>query len=540
MQAKSNEEWIWWKHGVIYEIFPKSFYDSNADGTGDIPGIIQKLDYLSSLGIDAIWLTPVYKSPMHDFGYDVSNYREIDPAFGTLNDFKILLNKAHSRNIRIIMDMVMNHTSHLHSWFVESRSSLNNPKRNWYIWKDGIKNKPPNNWLSSWGGSAWEWDETTGQYYFHSCLKEQPDLNWHNPELVDAFFEEIRFWLEMGVDGFRLDVINWIIKDKKFRNNPLVSHIFRIQKHLYDRNRSRSHKIVKKFRRMLDEYDNRMAVGEVFSLPPGDTKLSASYLGAGDELNLAFDFSLMYRPWNARLIYQCIKKWYRLMPEKGWPCFVLSSHDYPRTVSRFGVFNRADRYKRAKVAAVLLLSLKGTPFLYYGEEIGMRNVNLKRNEISDPLGRRFWPFYKGRQPARAPMQWSPESNAGFTTAPLTWMKLNNDYRKINVQSQLEDRDSLFNLYRNLIGIRKNCPALYSGNFEPVKKGKAGVLAFYRLHDDKEKVFVVLNFTSGTKIIHVKNKDYWKVMISTHRTKDASLIIHELILAPYEATILRQI
>ena len=319
---ENTNEWVWWKHGVIYEIFPKSFYDSNNDGVGDIQGIILKLDYLSSIGVDAIWLTPIYESPMFDFGYDVSNYREIDPVFGTLNDFKTLLEEAHKRNIYVILDMVLNHTSHLHSWFLESKSSIDNPKRDWYIWKEGVKNKPPNNWLSSWGGSAWEKDEATGQYYFHSCMKEQPDLNWRNKEVVEAVFDEVRYWLDMGVDGFRLDVINWIVKDKRFRDNPSYSRILNIQRHLFDRNRKGAHRIARKFRLMLDEYDDRMAVGEVFSFPPGNPKRYASYLGKGDELNLAFDFSLMYRTWNAASFYKSIKKWYKLVAGKGWPSIV--------------------------------------------------------------------------------------------------------------------------------------------------------------------------------------------------------------------------
>ena len=531
-----SKEWFWWKHGVIYEIFPKSFYDSNADGTGDIQGIIQKLAYLSSLGVDAIWLTPIYESPMFDFGYDVSNYRKIDPVFGTLNDFKTLMLEANKLNIRIIMDMVLNHTSHLHPWFIESKSSLDNPKRDWYIWKEGVKNKPPNNWLSSWGGSAWEKDETTGHYYFHSCMKEQPDLNWRNKELIEAVFEEVRYWLDMGVDGFRLDVINWIIKDKHLRNNPSYSRLLNIQRHLFDRNRKGAHRIARKFRLMLDEYEDRMAVGEVFSFPPGNPKLSASYLGKGDELNLAFDFSLMYRTWNASSFYKCIKKWYKLVADKGWPSIVLSSHDYPRSIGRFAILNKRDRFKRAKVAAVLQLTLKGTPFIYYGEEIGMTNVYMKPSEISDPLGKKFWPIYKGRQPARAPMQWTAEKNGGFTTAADTWMKMNADYKKINVETQLNDDKSLLNLYKDLIEIRKNTPALYSGEFEAVKKGKTGVLAYYRLHYFSANVFVALNFTSSIKTIRVKNTDNWKILLSTHRKKEDTTTINELKLAPYEASV----
>lgn len=532
-----NNDWIWWKHGVIYQIYPRSFFDANNDGIGDIPGIIKKLGYLQELGIDAVWLSPINTSPMYDFGYDICSYRDIDPVFGTENDFKKLLREAHNRGIRIIMDLVMNHTSHLHPWFQASRISRKNPKRNWYIWRDGKNGLPPNNWRSAFGGSAWKWDEMTCQYYLHSFLEEQPDLNWRCEEMKRAMFDEIRHWLDMGVDGFRLDVVNWLLKDKYFRNNPLRFGTAFFQRHKYDRNRKSTHKLLREFRDMLNEYGHRMAVGEVFTLPPGNPELSARHLGNGDnELHLAFDFSLMYRFWNARQYYKCIKRWYNSIPENGWPCNVLSNHDQPRGVTRYGGNDVA--LKRARVAAVLLLTLMGTPFIYYGEEIGMKNHKINRKELCDPLGKRYWPFYPGRDPARTPMQWSADKNAGFT-AGNAWLPINVDYKKVNVKNQAADRYSLLNFYKDLISIRKNKKSLHMGEWIPVYKGYKGILAYFREYK-KEKTFIALNFSGKEKRLHLHERAQWKVLLSTHRAVNRHFTDLNFSLSPYEATLVERI
>ncbi len=531
---KQNKNLIWWKHGVIYQIYPRSFYDSNGDGLGDISGITMKLDYLVDLGIDAIWMSPVNTSPMHDFGYDILDYRDIDPVFGTMKDFLRLLNKAHKKNIRIIMDMVMNHTSHLHPWFIESASSLNNPKRDWYIWADGKKGKPPNNWRSTFGGSAWEWDEKTGHYYLHSFLKEQPDVNWRNNDLKEAMFDIIRYWLDIGVDGFRLDVVNWFVKDKHLRSNPfsLIPHYFR--KIRYDRNRNSAHKIFKDLRILLNRLPDRMMVGEVFSLPPGDPRLSATYLGDGtDELHMAFDFSMMYRFWSSRQIYKCVSKWYSHIPENGWPCNVLSNHDQPRSITRFGGGN--DSKKRARVAAALLLTLRGTPYIYYGEEIGMKNIKLRKKDIMDPLGKHYWPLFSGRDPSRSPMQWSDEVNAGFTRGNV-WLPLCDDYKKTNVKTESGDNYSLLNFYRMLIKLRKENKALHMGTWQPVIKGHDGVIAYFREYEN-ERLFVVLNFSAKWKKVNSHTRGQWKVLFSTHRFIHEHFIELSMVLAPYEATII---
>ncbi len=533
MNQKETNEWVWWKHGVIYHIYPRSFCDSNDDGIGDINGIICKLDYLKQLGVDAIWLSPIYKSPNIDFGYDVSDYRAINPEYGDLEDFKNLLEIAHSKNIKIIMDMIMNHTSNQHPWFIESSSSLDNSKRDWYIWKSDKKRKVPNNWKSSFGNSAWQFDAKTKEYYLHSFFKEQPDLNWRNKEMLKAFFEEIKFWLEMGVDGFRLDVINMIIKDKKYRNNPLNINIPFLQEHKYSRNRKKSLEIVKKLRKLVDKYNDKVLIGEIYVMPPGNAELSARYLADGEKgIHLAFDFSLMFQKWNAYNYYQCIKKWIKSIPNNGWLCNVLSNHDLKRSINRNPL--RTNQIEKAKIEAVLLLTLKGTPFIYYGEEIGMKNTIISYQNIKDPLGKRFWPLYNGRDGSRTPMQWNSDTFAGFSKVK-PWLPVNKNYKKINVLNQKNDENSLFNLYLKLIKLRKKYPSLYKGGFIPFKKGKKGFLVFTKYFDD-EKLTIALNFTSKKKSIKLEEKKKWEILLSTHSVKEGILFDKQLIIAPYEAII----
>jgi len=531
----NNGKYMWWKHGVIYHIYPLSFYDSNDDGKGDIPGIIEKLDYLSELGIDAIWLSPVYTSPMVDFGYDVSNYREIDPVFGTINDFQKLLCEAHSRNIRVIMDMIMNHTSHLHPWFLESKSSkYYNPKRNWYIWQSPKKGRKPNRWKSAFGGSAWEYDKSTKQYYLHTFLKEQPDLNWWNTSMRKAFFDDIEFWLKLGVDGFRFDAINMIVKDKKLRNNPLFFDYFNYKKKLATRNQPGSYSIIKLLRKLLDKYENKVGVGEIYSLPPGNSKASASYLGNGnDSLHLTFDFSLIFRWWNARSYYKCIQNWYDHIPDKGWPSIVLSNHDLYRSINRFGI--GLHKKEKAKVAAVLLFTLRGTPFIYYGEELGMKNTKIAKSSIKDPVGKRYWPFYSGRDKARTPMQWNDQQNAGFTN-DKPWLPINKDFIENNIEKQKDNKDSLFNIYKALIYLRKIHKPLNAGDWKPLIYGSKGVLAYSREFEN-ETIIVVLNFTSARKKINLKTNEELRILFSTHRNKSDEIQLENLQILPFEATLI---
>ena len=533
MHQKKNDDWIWWKHGVIYHIYPRSFCDSNDDGIGDINGIICKLDYLKQLGVDAIWLSPIYKSPNIDFGYDVSDYRAINPEYGNLEDFKNLIEIAHSKNIKIIMDMIMNHTSNQHPWFIESSSSSDNPKRDWYIWKSDKKGKVPNNWKSSFGNSAWQFDVKTKEYYLHSFFKEQPDLNWRNKEMLKAFFKEIKFWLEMGVDGFRLDVINMIIKDKKYRNNPLNINIPFLQEHKYSRNRPKSHQIVKKLRKLVDKYNDKVLIGEIYVMPPGNAELSASYLSDGENgIHLAFDFSMIFQKWNAGNIYKCIKKWNASISEDGWLCNVLSNHDLKRSINR--TFFRLHQIEKAKIEAVLLLTLKGTPFVYYGEEIGMKNTQIPYQHIKDPLGKRFWPLYNGRDGARTPMQWNNDVFAGFSSV-TPWLPVNKDYKETNVFNQAKDPHSIFNLYHKLIQLRKEYPSLAKGNFIPVEKGKEGILVYSRTYED-ETLTIVLNFTSRKRNIKLKGNGKYEILFSTNNLNEDNSANNEIAISPYEARI----
>jgi len=535
MGEHEKENWAWWKHGVIYHIYTKSFYDSNGDGIGDIQGIIEKLDYIASLGVDAIWLSPIYKSPMHDNGYDVSDYRNIDSVFGSIADFKQLIFESHARDIRVIMDMIMNHTSIEHPWFKESRSSKSNPKRNWYIWKEGKNGRLPNNWKSAFGGSGWELDENTGEYYLHSFLKEQPDLNWRSKGLRKAFFKEIKHWLDMGVDGFRLDAINVIGKDKYFRDNPGFLGLFNLGNKLLSRNAPRSHKIVRKLRELIDTYDDKMIVGEIFTPPPGNPKVAASYLGNGkNQLHMAFDFSLIFQRWNAQHYYQAIENWYNQIPKKGWPSFVFSNHDLLRSKNRLGV----GKYKeeKAKITAILLLTLRGTPFIYYGEELGMENIKLAKSDIVDPLGKKYWPLFAGRDMARSPMQWTDDRYAGFSTEQ-PWLPVHRNFETVNLKILESENDSILNLYKKLIALRKEYPSLSMGEWKPMVKGENGLISYYRIYKNR-KIQVILNFTAQKKAYINGKEVFWKILLSTKRDKQKDVDFDDFEILPYEGIILK--
>jgi len=529
---------LWWKHGVMYQIYPRSFFDSNNDGTGDIPGITSKLDYLHDLGIEGIWLSPINISPMFDFGYDISNYEEIDPVFGTLKDFETLLSESHKRGIRIILDLVMNHTSHLHPWFKESSSSRNNPKHDWYIWKDPVDNKPPNNWMAAFGGRAWEFDEKSGQYYLHLFLKEQPDVNWRNSELKKAMFNMIKFWLDKGVDGFRLDVCNFFVKDNLFRSNPFgigpnAPRPYDLQKHIYDRDQNETHDILKEFRSILDGYEKRMSVGEIaVENPGGDQEIAAGFYGNGDdELHLVFDFSHMNSTWGADVFLKRIKDWLKRIPGDGWPCHVFNNHDQFRSFSRYK--KGAETIPRAKVIAAMLMTLKGTPFIYYGEELGMKNGKIPRKKLHDPVGVKYWPLHPGRDPERTPMQWSAKSNAGFSNAE-PWLPVNDDYKIINVEVQLEDKNSILVFYKNLIKLRKSCSPLERGDWTEVNQPDKNVLAYKRTEDGHE-MFIALNFSNEPAQVFTGN-GVLETALSTHRFDSSIIKTKEFSMMPYEASI----
>lgn len=531
MNIPKNSKFSWWKHGVFYHIYPRSFYDSNNDGIGDIQGIIQKLDYLSELGINAIWLSPIYESPQVDFGYDVSDYRKIDASFGNFNDFRTLLKRAHKKGIKVILDMILNHTSDKHPWFIESKSSIDNHKRDWYIWKKGEGKKHPNNWKSAFAKKAWEYDTQTKSYYYHSFFKEQPDLNWRNPQLKEAMFNEIRFWLEMGVDGFRLDVINYIAKDKKFRNNPWFIGQLLFSRNVYTRNRPKSIKIIKELRSLLEEYPDKMYVGEIYSLPPGNPKLSARYLGNGSNaLHLAFDFTLIYSKWKAAKYGRKLEEMYSHIPKKAWPCHVLSNHDITRYSSK--AFLKKNRIAKAKVRAVMMLTLRGTPFIYYGEEIGMENVRVPKKQLQDLLGKMYWPFYKGRDRARTPMQWDTSLFAGFSKSK-PWLPVDKKDRLFNVNSQVNKSDSILTVYQDLLALRLQNKSLHKGTWTLINSENKNVLAYKRIFK-KQEIQVYLNFTSRKQ--NITTNINGTILFTTHKQNLG--INGQLILAAYEAVLIK--
>ncbi len=514
------KDFLWWRDGVIYQVYPRSFVDTNGDGFGDLPGIIDRLDYLSDLGVDAIWLSPVYPSPDKDFGYDISDYLAIDPRYGTMADFDRLVSEAHQRGIRVVMDMVLNHTSDEHPWFKESRSSRDNPWRDWYIWRDPRRNgKFPNNWHSTLGGRAWDFDEKTGQYYLHLFTPEQPDLNWRNPQVRKKQLDAFRFWLGHDVDGFRMDVFNAYFKHPDLPDNPpkLGLRAFDRQRHIYDIDQPEMVPFLQELRRLLDSYPERYAVGETFFATPAKT---LTYCGP-DKLHAAFSFDFtihdLFYPWFPLWIMRRIKlREAALKPAGIWPTNVLSNHDIPRAACRYC---RGEDDSQAKISMALLLTLRGTPFMYYGEEIGMRNIDLHRNEIHDPVGKRYWPIYRGRDAARSPMQWNTGINAGFSTGK-PWLHIHPDYLERNVAVQQADPSSLLNFTRNLIALRKQYPALYRGDLFPIK-GHNGLLAYMRF-TESQSILVVMNYSSRRKALKLPSGLWEELLSDTPETFRASV------------------
>jgi alpha-glucosidase len=490
----------WWQSAVVYQIYPWSFQDSNGDGIGDLPGIISRLDYLKgtpdSLGIDAIWLSPLYPSPMHDFGYDVMDYCNIDPRFGTLADFDRLVAEAHRRSLRVVMDLVLNHTSEQHPWFIESRSSRSSSKRHWYYWADGKTGcRPPNNWAARFGGPAWTRDPHTGQYYLHSFLPEQPDLNWTNPAVRDALFDVVCFWLQRGVDGFRLDAINWLGKDTTWPDNPrrLAWRSYYRQEHRYDRDQPQAHESLRALRAAIKDRPDTLLVGEASSDTPGGP---ATFYGTGsDELHKVFDFRLLRSPWRADRFRRLILESDQAVPRGGWPPIVFSNHDQSRHIDRYG--KGGDPVRRARTAALLLFTLRGTPFLYYGEGLGLLDGRLHRSELRDPYTIRYWPWKKGRDPARTPMPWDDTPQAGFTTG-RPWLPLSREWRQTNVAREQQDAGSMLSLYKRLIRLKKGSQALTAGIYEPVDAGPKECLLYQRVFQAEahaEAMLIAVNFSA---------------------------------------------
>ncbi|MCG8454610.1 MAG: alpha-glucosidase [Spirochaetales bacterium] len=537
-----TDDWLWWKHGVLYQIYPRSFADGNGDGIGDLQGLVQKLDYLQELGVDGLWLSPIHPSPMKDFGYDISNYHDIDPVFGDIDLFKQFVEEAHQRNLRIIMDMVFNHTSDQHPWFQESRSSHKNPKRDWYIWHPGKKGKLPNNWRGAFGGPAWTWDEKTQEYYLHLFLPEQPDVNWRNPEVRDALFGVLNHWMELGVDGFRFDVINYIVKDEQFRNNPYRWHLgvprrHDQQDHRFDRCQPESHTFLKEMRKVLDAYPQRMSVGEVFPNEGRiDQKASAAYLGDGsDELHMVFDFSANFAPFKASAFAKILKGQYASIPPHGWPVHVFSNHDQSRMPTRLAGGNE----HKTKLLLTLLLSQRGTPFLYYGDELGMVDGKVPRNQMHDPVGLKYWPLYPGRDRSRTPMPWDSSPHAGFSSTQ-PWLPLHPAHRHQSVAIQEHQENSILSHTKLLIQLRRQRSSLNRGDWTLLTSSH-DVLAYKRTYQG-EQTLVFLNFSKQRKMCtalqELENSETWIILYSSLPERTSiSLTQRQGFLDSYEALLL---
>ena len=518
---------LWWRDGIIYQIYPRSFADSNDDGIGDLTGITSKLDYLQDLGIDAIWLSPIFPSPDVDYGYDVADYTAIDPKFGTMADFDSLLKHAHDRDIHVILDLVLNHTSDQHPWFVESKQSKNNPYHDWYMWHDPKPNgDPPNNWQAIFGGSGWEYDTYLDQYYYHMFYKEQPDLNWRNPKVRQAMLDVFRFWLEKGVDGFRLDVFNMYFKDEALRENPpkIGLRAFDRQKHIYDNSQPEMFPLLREIREILDQYPQSYAVGETFLAEPHRT---AGYCGE-NKLHAAFNFDFSKNRWHPKRFKESAKNWYQALPENAWPNNFLSNHDTPRAATRYCI---GEDDRRAKVAMAMLLTLKGTPYIYYGEEIGLRDIPIHRKaDVKDPIGKTFWPLHKGRDGCRAPMQWNNNTNAGFSGVD-PWLPVHSNYHGRNVDQQAFDEESLLNFTKKIIKIRRTELALQRGEFIPFTNDPHRLFTFQRAYQE-DLLIVCLNFTSYQPEVSLPPGKWVSL---SHPEKSISPI---LALKPYEVEILK--
>ena len=499
-----ENHYVWWRDGVIYQIYPRSFADGNQDGIGDLIGITSKLDYLLELGCDAIWLSPIYPSPDVDFGYDISDYKGIHPQFGTMADFDRLVAEAHKRKIHVILDMVLNHTSDQHPWFSESRKSKDNPYRDWYLWQ-----KNPNNWQSWFGGNGWELEDTTNEFYFHMFYKEQPDVNWHNPEVKNAMLDVLKFWLDKDVDGFRFDVYNVYFKNAEFTDNQSKMGIrgFDRFEHVNDFNQPELLPLLAEFRALTDSYPERFMVGETFY---SGAEIAARYCGA-NKLHETFNFEFLNCRWRPKEFLQSIQKWENSLSADAHPNYVLNNHDNPRSATRYG---QGEDDERLKVGAGLLLTLRGTPFVYYGEEIGMRDIKICRDQIKDPVGKRYWPFYTGRDGCRAPMQWDSSKNAGFSRK-RPWLPVHPNYMERNVMTQREDPNSLFHFYRKLLKLRREEVALRVGIFLPLTFEPRSILAYLRQFEN-DSILVAMNF--GWRPLRfflgsTLNDARWRVLIS---------------------------
>jgi alpha-glucosidase len=533
----------WWRHGIIYQIYPRSFADSDGDGTGDLQGIVDRLDYLTDLGVDAIWLSPIYPSPGLDVGYDVSDHMTVDPLFGTDADFDRLVAEAHRRGVRVILDLVMNHTSDQHAWFQASRASRDGPYADWYLWRDpggwdaDGRPRPPNNWLSWFGGSAWQWDEPRQQFYMHTFLVEQPELNWRNPDVERAQFDMVRRWLDRGVDGFRLDVFNAFLKHPELLANPEIegATLWARQLHLYDRDQPDFPDLIARFRDIIDEVPGRMSVGELFA---SEAERAVTLT---TERHMVFDWALLAAPWSAEVYGDAIWLREKMFGDDRWLANVLSNHDQSRHATRLAeTAHIADTDAVARAAAVVLLTIRGTPFLYYGEELGLRDVAIPADEIIDPPARRalvdpdfeWW----NRDQCRSPMPWAAAIGHGFTTG-RPWLRFGEDAATRNVEGQRADAGSVLSTYRRLISLRRSHQALRSGTLRLVQTDTPDILAWHR-DAASERMLVVVNFADAARDTEVASDGHYGAVGGSHLDPGEPGGDGVLHLRPLEAVVLR--
>jgi len=495
----------WWRGGVIYQIYPRSFVDSNGDGIGDLAGITEKLDYVASLGVDGIWLSPFFKSPMKDFGYDVSDYCDVDPMFGSMADFKALVARAHQLGLKVMIDQVLSHCSDQHPWFVESQASRDNPKADWFIWADAQHDgTPPNNWLSIFGGSAWQWSAQRNQYFMHNFLSSQPDLNFHNPQVQAAMLDAVKFWLDLGVDGYRLDTVNFYFHDRQLRNNPgrgkptgedpaiNADNPYGWQRHLHDKSQPENLEFLRRLRALLDQYPDTTMVGEIGD----DDGLArvAEYTQGEDKLHMAYCFDLLGTRYAADFLHGVIQR-FEALAQGGWPCWALSNHDVVRWATRWGGADANPAFLR--LAAAMQMSLRGSTCIYQGDELGLPEAELAFEDLKDPYGITMWPKFKGRDGCRVPMPWRHQAkDLGFSSAPgphaPAWLPVYEPYRNLAVDAQQLQADSLLNFYRTLLHWRKTQPALIAGDMTLLPCDPQ-VLAYVRA-SDRERVLCVFNFS----------------------------------------------
>jgi alpha-glucosidase len=534
----------WWKNAVIYEVYPRSFGDSNGDGIGDLNGITEHLDYLQNLGVDAIWITPFFPSPQVDFGYDISNYDGIDPQFGTMADFERLEAEARKRGIRIICDLVLNHTSDRHPWFIESRSSRTNPKADWYIWHDGKPggappNSPPNNWQSLFGHSAWQYEKARGQYYYHEFYKEQPDLNWRNDAVRKAMYDVVRFWMNKGVSGFRLDAITSMFEDIGLKDEPYLAgtdaYGERVVSRVYTDNLPEVHEVLRELRKVTNEKPGTVLIGETYL--PNVGELAKMYGRNRDELQLPMDTQLGF---SNKLSVDRFRGKLQDAETKingNVPLFVFANHDNPRAINRYGDGKHDGEI--ARLIATLLLTPRDAALIYYGQEIGMTNSDPKsKDQVKDPIGRIGWPKEKGRDGERTPMQWNGDTDAGFSVSKTPWLPVASNYKTVNVAAESKDPNSLLNYYKRLIRLRKENEQMKIGDFITVDNSNDNVLSYLRKTPDGKAVVVSMNFTPSEQTVsldlaseHIEGQ-HGKLILASYPNAGGAADLKHLVLPPY--------